>query len=253
MTINFPDNPGYGDGLTSTFTYSADGIVQSWYWGETGDNPIEAWIPFYSTGGGVGGIGSQGFQGFQGFQGATGPPGNGGAANPEGPDGSVQFNDSNSLSGIAEVGVFTNEQLNPSKGLSANFLQYSESISSDAESNLISEKTLTLEFGRYNIYSVPNIRLDEGATFTVEGLVPTTGASLSLILGHTGASGSKIQISNMGIYWADGPLNGSVDSGLGYTAYIYPNPLVKKYDILYFFSDGNEIFGNHQRNYIDYR
>lgn len=231
MTIDFPDNPGYGEGQTSTFTYSSGGIIQSWYWGETGDSPVEAWIPISSSiEGGIGG-----------------------EANPEGPDGSVQFNDSNSLSGIAEVGVFTNEQLNPSKGLSANFLQYSESISSDAESNLISEKILTLEFGRYNIYSVPNIRLDEGATFTVEGLVPTTGASLSLILGHTGASGSKIQISNMGIYWADGPLNGSVDSGLGYTAYIYPNPLVKKYDILYFFSDGNEIFGNHQRNYIDYR
>jgi hypothetical protein len=50
----------------------------------------------------------------------------------------------------------------------------------------------------------------------------------------------------MGIYWANGgPSLGDIGGG---TAYIYPTA-TKKYDIIYFFSDGTEIFGNHQRNY----
>ena len=241
MTINFPNNPGYGEGETSSYTYSSDGIVQSWYWGETGYNPVEAWIPNYSGTIGGGGIGSQGNQGFQ------GPPGDGeGGGNPQGPEGSVQFADSNSLSGIAEVGVFSNNSLNPSKGLSANFLHYTESLSAD-ENAISSNTNKDISFGTYNTYRIPNIRLDENRTFTIQGLSPITGASLTLILGHTGASGSKIEFSeNMGIYWANGgPSLGDIGGG---TAYIYPTA-TKKYDIIYFFSDGTEIFGNHQRNY----
>jgi hypothetical protein len=176
-----------------------------------------------------------------------------GGANPEGPEGSVQFADSGSLSGIAEVGVFTVPSLAPSKGLSANFLHYTESLSSDTSNSLITDSTKTISFGEYNIYSIPNIRLAEGATYTIEGLSPKTGASLTLILGHTGASGSRIQIADMGIYWPDGPVNGGVSGGVGYTANIYPNSSIKRFDVLYFFSDGQYIFGNHQRNYIDYR
>jgi hypothetical protein len=177
-----------------------------------------------------------------------------GGADPEGPEGSVQFADSGSLSGIAEVGVFTVPSLAPSKGLSANFLHYTESLSSDtSDSLIIDSSTKTISFGEYNIYSIPNIKLAEGATYTIEGLSPKTGASLTLILGHTGASGSRIQIADMGVYWPDGPVNGGVSGGVGYTANIYPNPSIKRFDVLYFFSDGQYIFGNHQRNYIDYR
>lgn len=231
MTINFPNNPGYGAGETSSYTYSSDGIVQSWYWGETGDNPVEAWIPDYSRtiGGGGGGGGS-----------------------PQGPEGSVQFADSGSLSGISEVGVFSNNSLNPPKGLSANFLQYTESLSGDYAVKTTTEN-ISVDFGLYNIYIIPNISLNESAVLTINGLNPATGSSLSLILGHTGASGSKIEIANMGVYWSDGPLNGGISGGIGYTANIYPNSSVKKFDVLYFFSDGTNIFGNHQRNYLQYK
>ena len=243
MSINFPNNRGYGEGLTSTFTYNSNGIVQSWYWGETGDNPVEAWIPFYSN---IGvGIGRQGHQG------PTGQDGNGGGggANPEGPNGSIQFADSGSLSGIAEVGIFTNTKLSPHKGISGNFLNYTESLSSDNEVKNQSSQTKTLDFGKYNIQVIPNIALPQSGTLTIDGLTPITGASMTVILGHTGASGSQIIIPNMGIYWSDGPANG----GSGQTAYIFPTPSKKKFDVLYFFSDGTYIFGNHMSNYIQKR
>jgi len=282
--LTFPVAPVDGETISFQFTHTGGSaesnvITRTWSWNES----RSAWVSNNSGIGGGGGIGTQGPTGPTGvvgiisggsisisnppslifeagtnitIEGTTSDSGitftfsaaGGNGANPEGPDGSVQFNDSNSLSGIAEVGVFTNEQLNPTKGLSANFLQYSESLSSDSDSNLINtEKTLDLEFGKYNIFTVPNIRLGEGATFTVQGLTPMTGASLSLILGHTGASGSKIQFSeNMDIYWANGgPAFGDLG---GQTAYIYPSSN-KKYDIIYFFSDGTDIFGNHQRNF----
>lgn len=242
MTINFPNNPGYGEGETSSYTYSSDGIVQSWYWGETGDNPVEAWIPNYSGTIGGGGVGSQGNQGFQGSAGS----GEGGS--PQGPEGSVQFADSGSLSGIAEVGVFNNNSLNPSKGLSGNFLQYTESLSADTQIKT-SNETKNISFGLYNVLSIPNIALSENQTFNLDGLVSSTGASLTVILGHTGASGSKISISDMGIYWSGGPSIG----GTGATSYIFPSPTKKKFDVLYFFSDGNNIFGNHVSNYIQTR
>lgn len=252
MTIDFPNNPGYGSGETSTFNYSVDGIIQSWYWGETGDNPVEAWIPvsFSTPSGGEGGIGSQGFQGFQG---ATGPPGNGGAANPEGPNGSIQFNDSGSLSGISEVGIFTDDNLSPNKGLSGNILKYSESLSSDTQT-INSTTTKTIGFGSYNILSIPNVALEESQKLTIEGLSPSVGASLTVILGHTGASGSSIIFpGDIGVYWANGPANGGLTTGdPGFTAYIYPST-VKNFDILYFFSDGSNIFGNHQKNYSQFR
>jgi len=69
MPINFPSNPGYGSGLSSFYSYSAGGINQSWYWGDTGDYPVEAWIPFNSNAGGL----IIGAPGSQGPQGPTGP------------------------------------------------------------------------------------------------------------------------------------------------------------------------------------
>ena len=241
MSINFPNNPGYGAGQTGIFTYTSGGIIQSWYWGDTGDNPTEAWIPFYSN---IGvGIGPQGFQG------PTGVDGEGGGANPEGPYGSVQFADSGSLSGISEVGIFSNSNLNPEKGLSANFLSYTESLSADTEIKNQSNETKTLDFGKYNIQVIQNIALPENGTFTVNGITPIVGASMTVILGYTGATGSKIVIPDMGIYWSDGPANG----GSGSTAYIFPTLTKKKFDVLYFFSDGTNVFGNHMSNYIQKR
>ena len=266
LGLTFPQNPIDGQTVTRTFTHTGGDagssvMTRTWSW----DQRRGAWVSNGSNSGngGGGGIGSQGFQGLQGFQGNTGSTGlqgfqgfqgntgstglqgfqgiTGPGGVPQGPDYSIQFKDGSSLSGLATATIVTdNNILNPS-GFSGNFLYYTESTTSN--SNKISTtQTITIPFGTRNSYTIDNIALNEGVTLTIDGLTTSyTGASMTLVLGHTGASGSTILFpGSMGIYWSDGGPFGVTN---GTNAKIYPRA-TKKFDVLYFFTDGTYMFGN---------
>jgi len=170
----------------------------------------------------------------------------GGGANPEGPDGSIQFADGSSLSGLAEASVVTDSSVHNSKGYSGNFVFYTESTNQD--SGLITNGgPETVPFGTKNIHILDNIALADGVTLDIVGFTGAyTGASMTLILGYTGANNSRIRFpENQGIHWGGGPFGVTQGSD----AYIYTRTTPKKYDILYFFADGTRIYGNIQTNY----
>lgn len=171
--------------------------------------------------------------------------GGGGGANPEGPDGSIQFADGSSLSGLAEASVVTDSSVNNSKGYSGNFVFYTEST--NHPSGLITNGSETVPFGTKNIHILDNIALADGVTLDIVGFTGAyTGASMTLILGYTGANNSRIRFpANQGIHWGGGPFGVTQGSD----AYIYTRTTPKKYDILYFFADGTRIYGNIQTNY----
>jgi hypothetical protein len=286
--ITFPENPQDGETFSFTFTHTGGAagntpITRTWSWNASRN----AWISNGGSGGGNGGNGSPGPTGAQGFQGITGivglitaggvgmfnsprlsfaSPDNSiilssitgdsgitvqlsGSATPVGPEGSIQFRDGDSLSGIPQATISSSSELLNPFGYSGNFLQYTESIS--ANSNQITTTAeITIPFGEKNIISYKNIALDEGATLTISGFSQTkTGASMTLILGYTGASGSSILISgNPPILWSGG---GPIGVTQGQTAYLWPRISPKRYDVLYFFCDGSDIFGNYLGNYND--
>lgn len=171
----------------------------------------------------------------------------GGGANPEGPEGSIQFADSSSLSGIAEARIVTVNNINNQRGFSGNFVYYTESTT--ANSNLITTDgtPITVPFGTRNIYVVDNIALQGGQTLTVQGFDASyTGASMTLILGHTGEATSSIKFpGSQGIYWSNGPFGVTT----GTDSYIYTRPSPKKFDILYFFADGTRVYGNLMKDF----
>lgn len=173
----------------------------------------------------------------------------GGGANPEGPEGSVQFADGSSLSGVAEARIVTVNNINNQRGFSGNFVYYTESTTADSSIKSI-ETTITVPFGTRNIYIVDNISLNAGVTLTVGGFSHITGSSMTLVLGYTGESSSRILFpGNQGIYWAEGPFGVTT----GADAVIFTRPSPKTFDILYFFSDGSRIYGNRQTNFIQSR
>jgi len=125
-------------------------------------------------------------------------------------------------------------------------LKYSESLTAN-NSEFVNGETVTLDFNRYNIFRATNIKLGTDKTLTFSGFgSATTGQSMTLILGHTGADGSKIVIPGTeDIYWPEGPI-GNTDGGQ--TSFILPVQ-TKRYDILYFFNDGANMYGNYSRNF----
>ena len=94
---------------------------------------------------------------------------------------------------------------------------------------------------------IDNIALNANQTLTFGGFTGTyTGASMTLILGYTGATSSTIIFpGNQGIHWAEGPFGVTT----GTDAKIYPRVTPKKFDILYFFADGKRVFGNSQKDF----
>jgi len=122
-------------------------------------------------------------------------------------------------------------------------LKYSESLTAN-NSEFVNGETVTLDFNRYNIFRATNIKLGTDKTLTFSGFgSATTGQSMTLILGHTGADGSKIVIPK-DIYWPNGPLGPG-----GETTVIEPNLETKRFDILYFFHDGQLLYGNASLNH----
>lgn len=166
----------------------------------------------------------------------------GGGANPQGPETSIQFKSGASLSGISEATIVTDPQLLNPRGFSGNFVYYTESPTSSS-TQYSTEQTITVPFGSRNTFTIDNIALNSGVTLTINGISSSkTGASMTLILGHTGASGSSILFpGSMGIYWSDG---GPFGVTSGTNARIYPRPDIKRFDVLYFFADGTYVFGN---------
>lgn len=272
MPLTFPPNPTNGQTASYTFT-DTNGVEIKRLW--TFDGGASSWVATPSnlaSGGGNGAPGDDGATGIVGIitaggvgmlnaprlsfyssdssldiLGITSDSGitidiSGGGANPQGPNTSIQFKDSTSLSGIDEATIVTESSVLNPKGFSGNFVYYTESPSGNS-SSYSTETTITVPFGTRNTFTIDNIALSEGATLTINGIDSSkTGASLTLILGHTGASGSVILFPNsMGVYWSDGGPFGVTG---GSDAKIYPRPNVKRFDVLYFFSDGNYVFGN---------
>ena len=125
-------------------------------------------------------------------------------------------------------------------------MNYSESLTAN-NSTFSNGQSVTLNFNGYNIYRATNIALGENKSLTFSGFSSaTTGQSMTLILGHTGASGSKIVIPGTeNIFWPEGPLNNTEGCQ---TSSILPST-TKKYDILYFFSDGTNVYGNYSLDF----
>lgn len=173
--------------------------------------------------------------------------GAGGGANPEGPEGSIQFADSSSLSGIAEAKIVTVNNINNQRGFSGNFVYYTESTTANSNSITTDTTPITVPFGTRNIYVVDNIALQGGQTLTIQGFDASyTGASMTLILGHTGEATSSIKFpGSQGIYWSNGPFGVTT----GTDSYIYTRPSPKKFDILYFFADGTRVYGNLMKDF----
>jgi hypothetical protein len=170
-----------------------------------------------------------------------------GGANPEGPEGSIQFADSSSLSGIAEARIVAVNDINNQRGFSGNFVYYTESATGNSNSITTDGTPITVPFGTRNIYVVDNIALQGGQTLTIQGFDASyTGASMTLILGHTGEATSSIKFpGSQGIYWSNGPFGVTT----GTDSYIYTRPSPKKFDILYFFADGTRVYGNLMRDF----
>lgn len=166
---------------------------------------------------------------------------------PAGNNREIQYKDSDSLSANSLATIATDSNLVPSAGYSGNFLNYSESVFVDNQTHA-NGNTVVLDFDSYKIYRATNINLTAEKTLTFSGFsTATTGQSLTLILGHSGGQTSQIVIPGTeNIYWPEGPLQNT--SG-GQTSYIFPES-TRKYDILYFFSDGSQVYGNYS---LDFR
>jgi hypothetical protein len=210
--------------------------------GITGPTGVQGFQGFQGNQGLQGITGPTGPQGFQGFQGPTG------GAEPVGNNNEIQYRYDNSLSASSLSTIITNTSLVPSSGYSGNFVHYTESITSHFYPSAITgtDNELTIPFGTCNTFTVDNIRLNDSQTLlTITGFGQmTTGQSMTLILGHTGVNGSRIEIpQGNGIWWS-----GGVIGGIGSTSTIYPSS-TKRYDVITFFDDGYRIFGSYSLNY----
>jgi hypothetical protein len=189
--------------------------------------------------------GSQGFQGYQGrqgFQGIVGPTG----VILHGSDNEVQYNLNQTLTSSPSLSIFDFYPTTPSSGLKGNFLNYSESCRID-NNTYSNGSIINLNFKSYNTYRATNIRLNEDKTLTFSGFnTAGTGETLTLILGYTGASDSKIVIPGTEeIYWSNGPI-GNPDGGQQTTLKASPN---KKISVFNFFNDGQRTYGNYSTDY----
>jgi hypothetical protein len=221
-TINFP-NPE----TQSTYQHVYNGITQNWVWGASltvnGLSGPSAWI-------------AQGFS-ITAADEASFVAGN---------NGEIQYKSGDSFSANSEATVVTDSSVSPNSGFSGNFVNYSESVRNDNTGLLTTDTTRSLTFGNYNIYTMRDLKLNAGVTLTLNFNTPSDGQSMTLILGYTGGADSNIKIpENENIYWSGGPAG---DSGGG-TAIIDTETTDRKYDILYFFSDGTNLYGNFVSNY----
>ena len=210
--------------------------------GETGSQGFQGFQGPTGAAGVAGDKGDPGSQGFQGFQGPTG------GAEPVGNNNEIQYRYDSSLSANALSTIVTNQNLIPSSGYSGNFVHYTESITAYSYADAITgtDNELVIPFGVCNTFTVDNIMLNDSLTLlTITGFTQmSTGESMTLILGHTGVNGSRIEIpQGNNIWWS-----GGVIGGVGSTSSIYPTS-IKKYDIITFFSDGYRIFGSYSLNY----
>jgi hypothetical protein len=168
----------------------------------------------------------------------------GGSGTPGGSNKSVQYNDNGLFDGLDSVQIISGIAAENNSGLSGNLVKYTESVTGFNYTTVLSgtSNLLTVPFGQSNVYSVDDIQLNTNTTIlTVTGFANmSTGESMTLILGHTGAAGSRIQFSTAADIW----WSGGVIGGVGPTATIYPSS-TKTYDIIYFFDDGNRIFANY--------
>ena len=222
MPIDFP-NPA----SATAYQYTYNGITQNWVWGRTivvGGTPgPSAWV-------------AQGFS-------ITAPDESSFVA---GNNGEIQYKDGGSFSANAEATVVTDSALSPASGYSGNFVNYSESVRTDIEGLITASKTKSLTFGNYNIYTMRDLKLNAGVTLTLDLSTPTIGQSMTVVIGYTGGADSNIKIpAAENIFWSGGPAG---DSGGG-TAIIDRETTTRKYDILYFFSDGTNLYGNFVSDY----
>lgn len=225
MAINFPDPTS-----ETTYQHVYNGITQNWVWGASltvnGSPGPSAWI-------------AQGFS-------ITAPDESAFLA---GNNGEIQYKDGNSFSANSEATVVTDSALSPASGYSGNFVNYSESVRTDSTTTVSGNQSKSLAFGNYNIYVMRDLELSAGATLTLNLSTPTIGQSMTLILGHSGGTDSNIKIPKAeNIFWSGGPPGDAVGDGSGATAIIYCQS-TRKYDILYFFSDGTNLYGNFVGDY----
>lgn len=221
-TINFPDPGGQ-----TTYQHVYNGITQNWVWGRSilfeGQPGPSAWI-------------AQGFS-------ITAADESSFVA---GSNTQIQYNDSGSFGADSKATVVTDSSVSPDSGLSGNFVNYSESVRNDTTGLLTSSTTRSLTFGNYNIYTMRDLKLNAGVTLTLNFSSPTVGQNMTVVLGYTGGSQSNIKIAkNENIFWSGGPAG---DSGGG-TAVIDTETTTRKYDILYFFCDGTNLYGNYVGDY----
>ena len=219
--------------------------------GTNGTNGRDGVQGFQGRQGITGPTGLQGFQGFQGNTGSTGVQGfqgdTGPSSIPVGENNSIQYKSDSSLSSSSFSKIISDLSLVPSGGYSGNFVYYTESITSQVYSSVItSNTTINIPFGTCNVFTVDDIKLNSASiVLTITGFSNmVTGQSMTLILGHTGVNGSRIEFpQSHGIWWS-----GGVIGGVGSTSTIYPGNQ-KRYDVIAFFDDGYRIFGNYSLNY----
>jgi hypothetical protein len=222
MSIDFPDPAGQ-----TAYQYTYNGITQNWVWGRTilfeGQTGPSAWI-------------AQGFSITAADESSL----------VAGSNTQIQYNDSGSFGADSKATVVTDSLVSPNSGFSGNFVNYSESVRNDNTGLLTTDTTRSLTFGNYNIYTMRDLKLNAGVTLTLNFSTPSDGQSMTVILGYTGGTDSNIKIpESQNIYWSGGPAG---DSGGG-TAILDTETTDRKYDILYFFSDGTNLYGNFVSNY----
>jgi len=225
MSIDFPDPAGQ-----TAYQYTYNGITQNWVWGRTilfeGQTGPSAWI-------------AQGFSITAADESSL----------VAGSNTQIQYNDSGSFGADSKATVVTDSLVSPNSGFSGNFVNYSESVRNDNTSTISSDTSKSLTFGNYNIYTMRDLELSAGVTLTINLSDPSTGQSMTVVLGHSGGADSNIKIpKSESIFWSGGPPGDAVGDGSGATAIIYCTN-TRKYDIIYFFCDGTNLYGNFVGDY----
>jgi hypothetical protein len=220
--IDFPINPT----PSQTYQHTYNGITQNWVWGWDGSDGVSAWI-------------AQGFSITAADESSL----------VAGSNTQIQYNDSGSFGADSKATVVTDSSVSPNSGFSGNFVNYSESVRNDNTSTISSDTSKSLTFGNYNIYTMRDLELSAGVTLTINLSTPTIGQSMTVVLGHSGGADSNIKIpKSESIFWSGGPPGDAVGDGSGATAIIYCTN-TRKYDIIYFFCDGTNLYGNFVGDY----
>lgn len=225
MPIDFPDPAGQ-----TAYQYAYNGITQNWVWGRSivvgGEPGPSAWI-------------AQGFSITAADESSL----------VAGSNTQIQYNDSGSFGADSKATVVTDSSVSPNSGFSGNFVNYSESVRNDNTSTINSDTSKSLTFGHYNIYTMRDLELSAGVTLTINLNSPTVGQSMTVVLGHSGGADSNIKIpKSESIFWSGGPPGDAVGDGSGATAIIYCTN-TRKYDVIYFFCDGTNLYGNFVGDY----